>query len=65
MYMSWLRLFVTDEEGLIGVEYALLLFALVVGLTVTWQSLGDPMVNIVDETNQTLAPGQQAGLGCQ
>jgi len=36
---------IRDEEGVATVEYALLLAGLIVGLSVTWQPLGNTMAN--------------------
>ncbi len=59
----WCQRFITDEDGVTTVEYALLLSAIAVGLTVTWHSLGDSMVKVVGDTNEVLDPAPQA-LSC-
>ena len=59
----WCQRLITDEDGVSTVEYALLLSAIVLGLTVTWHSLGDGMVKVVGDTNEVLSPTPQA-LGC-
>ncbi len=59
----WCQRLITDQDGVTTVEYALLLSAIAVGLTVTWHSLGDGMVKVVGDTNEILDPAPQA-LGC-
>ncbi len=66
--MNIRQLFITlirDEEGAATVEYAVLLAALIVGLSVTWQPLGDAMINTGEKTQQIIAVGGVTGVGCQ
>ncbi len=62
--MNIRQLFITlirDEEGAATVEYAVLLAALIV----TWQPLGDAMINTGEKTQQIIAVGGVTGVGCQ
>ena len=61
----WFVTLITDEEGLATVEYAVLLSVLIVGLSVTWQPLGDAMINTGEKTQQVIAVGGVTGVGCQ
>ncbi len=66
--MSIRQCFITlirDEEGLATVEYAVLLAGLIIGLSVTWQPLGDAMSNTGEKTQQAIAAGEVTGVGCQ
>jgi len=56
---------IRDEEGLATVEYAVLLSVLIVGLSVTWQPLGDAMINTGEKTQQVIAVGGVTGVACQ
>ena len=56
---------IRDEEGAATVEYAVLLAALIVGLSVTWQPLGDAMANTGDKTQGLIAAGVLTGVACQ
>ncbi|MCK4323345.1 MAG: hypothetical protein KAW89_02355 [Armatimonadetes bacterium] len=61
----WLVTLIRDEQGLATVEYALLLAGFIVGLSVTWQPLGDVMVSTGDETQQVIAAGGLTGVACR
>lgn len=58
------QLLIADDAGLTTVEYAVLLSGLIIGLCVTWQSLGDAMVGIVEDTTKAIDPPGRAALGC-
>jgi len=59
------RTLIRDEEGLSTVEYAVLLSAIIVGLTVTWQPLVGVMANTGEQTEQVIAAGGLTGVGCR
>ncbi len=61
----WFVTLIRDEEGVATVEYAVLLAALIVGLSVTWQPLGDAMINAGEETQQVIAAGGVTGVSCR
>ena len=61
----WFVTLIRDEEGVATVEYAVLLAALIVGLSVTWQPLGDAMSNTGEKTHQVIAAGGLTGVGCR
>ena len=61
----WFVTLIRDEEGVATVEYAVLLAGLIIGLSVTWQPLGDAMSNTSEETQQVIAAGGITGVGCR
>ncbi len=62
---QWLMTLIRDEQGLATVEYAVLLSALIVGLTVTWQPLAGVMISTGEETEQVIAAGGVTGVSCR
>jgi len=61
----WFMTLITDEEGVATVEYAVLLSAIIIGLTVTWQPLVDVMANTSEETEQAITTGGLTGVSCR
>ncbi len=61
----WFATLIRDEQGLTTVEYAVLLSAIIIGMTVTWQPLLSVMVNTGEQTEQVIAAGGMTGVGCQ
>lgn len=62
---QWFVMLIRDEQGLATVEYAVLLAGLIIGLSVTWQPLGDAMSNTGEKTQQVIAAGELTGVGCR
>ena len=61
----WLVALIRDEQGLSTVEYAVLLSAIIIGLTVTWQPLIGVMANTGEQTEQAIAAGGLTGVSCR
>jgi len=61
----WLVTLIRDEEGVATVEYAVLLAALIIGLSVTWQPLGNAMINTGERTHQVISAGGVTGVSCR
>ncbi len=63
--LQWFRTLIRDEQGLATVEYAVLLSAIIIGLTVTWQPIIGVMAHTSKETEQLIAAGGVSGVGCR
>ena len=61
----WFTTLIRDEQGLATVEYAVLLSAIIIGMTVTWQPLVGVMVHTSHETELAIAAGGVSGVGCR